>query len=227
MSASCHQNARRRAASPCLPALPPVLLPVALVLCALLAVAGRPASCRADLTNALGLYYDAEATINEIAIGANSQHVLYLVLHNPVNGEFDGNSTREVRQVAGFECGIRPPTGDFVLGVDFPLTAVNVGSTSNLIVGFAGAVPVGSARAATLATVRVLSFGDNRDGYLLATASPASIPGMMAYVDAEDTGDDLVGMLPASGDFARPVFWFGNWHVRESAQWGAVKSLYR
>ena len=116
---------------------------------------------------------------------------------------------------------------DFVLGVDFPLTAVNVGSTSNLIVGFAGAVPVGSSRAATLATVRVLSFGDNRDGYLLATASPPSIPGMMAYVDAEDTGDDLVGMLPASGDFGRPVFWFGNWHVRESAQWGAVKSLYR
>lgn len=186
-----------------------------------------PAPGRAAETNALGIFYDSEATIDEISIGANSQHVLYLVLMNPVNDAFEGSSTRDVRQVAGFECGIDPPTGDFLLGVDFPLAAVNVGSTSNLIVGFAGAVPVGSSRAAMLATLRVLSFGDNREGYQLALASPPSIPGMMAYVDAEDTGDDLVGMMPASGAFDRPVFWFGNWHVRENAQWGAVKSLYR
>lgn len=213
MSATRHQTARRCAA----------------VLSLLLATAllSIPAPGRAAETNALGIFYDSEATIDEISIGANSQHVLYLVLMNPVNDAYEGSSTRDVRQVSGFECGIDPPTGDFLLGVDFPLAAVNVGSTSNLIVGFAGAVPVGSSRAAMLATLRVLSFGDNREGYQLALASPPSIPGMMAYVDAEDSGDDLVGMMPASGAFERPVFWFGNWHVRENAQWGAVKSLYR
>lgn len=198
---------------------------LALVACCVLLA--RPSPGRADGANALGLFYDAEATINEIAIGANTQHVLYLILLNPVNEEYGGSSTRDVRFVSGFECGIDPPTGDFLLGVDFPLPAVNVGATDNLIVGFAGAVPVTSARAAMLATVRVLSFGDNREGYRLAIASPPSLPGLMAYVDAEDTGDDLVGMMPASGAFDRAVFWFGNWHVQENAPWGAVKSLYR
>jgi hypothetical protein len=213
MSATRLQTARRFAAA--------LSLLVAAVLLQ------RPAPGRAAETNTLGIFYDREATIDEISIGANSQHVLYLVLMNPVNDAYGGSSIRDVRQVSGFECGIDPPTGDFLLGVEFPLAAVNVGSPSNLIVGFAGAVPVGSSRAAMLATLRVLSFGDNREGYQLALASPPSIPGMMAYVDAEDTGDDLVGMMPASGAFDRPVFWFGNWHVRENAQWGAVKSLYR
>ncbi|MBK8166791.1 MAG: hypothetical protein IPK64_12680 [bacterium] len=213
MSATRHQSARRCAAA------------LSLLVAAVLLPNATPV--RAAQTNALGIFYDSEATIDEISIGANSQHVLYLVLLNPVNDAFAGSSTRDVRQVSGFECGIDPPTGDFLLGVDFPLPAVNVGSTGNLIVGFAGAVPVGTAGTAVLATLRVLSFGDNRDGYLLGTASPPSIPGMMAYVDAEDTDDDLVGMMPASGAFERPVFWFGNWHVRENAQWGAVKSLYR
>ncbi len=205
-------------------ARPFAAVPVILATLALLVPTGAAGG---DGANLLGLFYDAEATINEISIGANSQHMLYLVLLNPVNEEYGGSSTRDVRFVSGFECGIDPPTGDFLLGVDFPLPAVNVGSADNLIVGFAGAVPVSSARAAMLATVRVLSFGDNREGYLLATASPPSLPGLMAYVDAEDTGDDLVGMMPASGAFDRPVFWFGNWHVRENAPWGAVKSLYR
>lgn len=186
------------------------------------AAAARPAE-----PNRLGLFYDTAATINEIPIGPNTQHALYLVLLDPVNEEFGGAGTRDVGYVSGFECGIEPPTGDFLLGVEFPLPAVNVGATDNLIVGYAGALPVGSARRATLATLRVLSFGDNRDGYLLALASPPSIAGMLAYVDAEDTDDDLVGMMPTSGAFDRPVFWFGNWHTRETAQWGAVKSLYR
>lgn len=195
------------------------------VLAALLAATAQEA--RAAEPNRLGLFYDSAATINEIPIGPNTQHALYLVLLDPVNEAFAGAGSRDVGYVSGFECGIEPPTGDFLLGVEFPLPAVNVGGTDNLIVGYAGALPVGTARQATLATVRVLSFGNNREGYLLALASPPSIAGMMAYVDAEDTGDDLVGMMPSSGAFDRPVFWFGNWHTRETAPWGEVKSLYR
>lgn len=177
--------------------------------------------------NLLGIYYDAAATIDEITIDPNSQHALYLVLLNPVNDGFGGAGSRDVGFVGGFECGIETAGGDLLLSVEFPLPAVNVGSNDNLIVGYGSALPVGSNRAATLATLRVLSFGNNRDGYLLSPSSPQSLAGVMAYIDAEDTGDNLVGMLPVSGAFDQPVFWFGEWHARESAQWGEVKSLFR
>jgi hypothetical protein len=186
-----------------------------------------PGATRASDPNQLGLFYDTAGTVSEISIGANTQHALYLVLLEPVNDNWNGGGLRDVGYVAGFECGIEPPTGDFLLGVEFPLPAVNVGSNDNLIVGYAGALPVSGSRTATLATVRVFSFGDNRAGYLLSPASPQSISGVMAYVDAEDSGDNLVGMLPVSGAFDRAVFWFGNWHPKENACWGEVKSLFR
>jgi hypothetical protein len=186
-----------------------------------------PAAAAAYDPNLLGLFYDTGATVNELAIDPNSQHDLYLVLLNPVNDGFGGGGSRDVGYVSGFECGIVPPSGDFLLGVDFPLPAINVGSGDNLLVGFGGALPVGTSRAATLATLHVLSFGNNRAGYRLSLASPPSLAGSMAYLDAEDTGDNLVGMMPVSGTFDRPVFWFGDWHVKEQALWGEVKSLYR
>jgi hypothetical protein len=192
-----------------------------------IAVLILPAAAAAYDPNLLGLFYDTGATVNELAINPNSQHDLYLVLLNPVNDGFGGGGERDVGFVSGFECGIIPPSGDFLLGVDFPLLAINFGSTDNMLVGFGSALRVGPSRAATLATVHVLSLGDNRDGYRLSLASPPSLAGSMAYLDAEDTDGSLVGMMPVSGAFDRPVFWFGNWHIKEQALWGEVKSLFR
>ncbi len=184
-----------------------------------------PAVAAAD-PNSVGLYYDTSATMEQVSIDPNTMHVLYLVLLNPVNDDYEGG-TRDVGLVSGFECGLQPPSGDFLLGVDFPQPAINVGSSSNLIVGYAAAVPVDGNRAATLASVRVLSFGNNREGYRLALADPPSLPGTLAYVDAEDPGANLVAMMPVSGTFDRAVFCFGDWKLREQAQWGEVKSLFR
>lgn len=177
--------------------------------------------------NLLGLFYDQDATVNEVVIDANTQQTLYLVLLDPVNDEYDGGGSRNVAYVGGFECGVAPSGGDILLSVDFPLSAVNVGSSANLIVGYASALPVGGARAATLATLHVFSFGNNRAGYRLSPASPASLSGTMAYVDAEEAAENLVAMAPVSGAFERPVFWFGDWHTSESAGWGEIKSLFR
>lgn len=198
-------------------------LAFSLLLAALLRTSSSAAT--AD-PNSVGLFYDTAATIEEVSIEPSTMHVLYLVLLNPVNDDFEGG-TRDVGLVSGFECGLQPPSGDFVLGVDFPQPAVNVGSTSNLIVGYATAVPVDGSRTATLASVRVLSFGNNREGYRLALASPPSLPGTLAYVDGEESGDNLVAMMPVSGSFDRAVFCFGDWKLREQAQWGEVKSLFR
>jgi hypothetical protein len=193
----------------------------------LAAVLILPAAAAAHDPNLLGLFYDAGATVDELPIDPYTQHDLYLVLLNPVNDGFGNGGLRDVKFVSGFECGIVPPSGDYLLGVDFPLPAINVGSADNLLVGFGNALPVGRSRAATLATVHVLSIGNNRAGYRLSLASPPSLAGSMAYLDAEDTVDKLVGMMPVSGAFDRPVFWFGNWHVKEQALWGEVKSLFR
>ena len=68
------------------------------------------ASAAAD-PNTLGLFYDATGTVDQVSIGANTMQVLYLVLMNPVNDDYEG-STRDVGYVSGFECGLVPPSGD-------------------------------------------------------------------------------------------------------------------
>jgi len=179
-------------------------------------------------SNQLGIFYDTAAAVDEIEISPNTQHVLYLVLFDPVNESYDGGTTRDVSLVSGFECGIVPPSGDFVLGVQFPQLAVNLGSAQNIIAGFASEVPVtGASRTAVLAFLSVMSSGNNATGWFLQPASPASLAGTMAYVDAEDPDDNLVNMMPVGGRFDQPVFWFGDWHVEEARQWGDVKVLFR
>ncbi|MDX2472149.1 MAG: hypothetical protein QNL91_00415 [Candidatus Krumholzibacteria bacterium] len=177
--------------------------------------------------NRLGLFYDASASVNEVEIAPNSTHMLYLILLDPVNDSFDDGGSRDVEFVSGFECAIEPPNGDMLLTVTFPIPAINLGGTDNIVAGYVSAVPVSSGRAATLATFSVLTMGNSPVGYKLVPASPASHPNTMAYVDYEDSGDKLVDMAPASGSHDLPVFTFGDYTGEQNAKWGAVKSLYR
>ncbi len=196
------------------------LLPLVLVisLAAALAVADD---------NQLGLFYDTSATIDEIEISPNSTHSLYLVLLNPVNDSYDGGGVRDVDFVSGFECALEAPSGDILLGVTFPGQALNLGSTDNIVAGFATAVSVTSDRAAMLATISVLTMGNSPVGYRLMPTSDPTHPNKMAYVDSEDPDDNIVDMSPISGSHDRPVFTFGDYTFEENAMWGAVKSLYR
>ena len=172
--------------------------------------------------NRFGLFYDQAATIDEIDIAANSQQYLYLVLINPVS-DFGA-----VQMVGGFECSIIPATGDYLLGVTFPLNAINIaGSSDNLIVGYAEALPVQTGGGTTLATISVLTLGNNPEGYFLQPASPAFLPNTMAFLDISSSDRLHVTSLPVSGSFERPVFTFGDYTVDENRQWGGVKSLYR
>jgi len=184
------------------------------------------ASSLAD-DNVLGLFYDTDASINEIDISPHSVQALYLVLINPVNDSYDGGGIRDVDYVSGFECAIEVPNGDVLLDVVFATPAINVGSTNNIIAGFGTAVLVSRQRAATLATFSVLTAGNNPDGYRVGPASPATVANTMAYVDYEDPDLSVVEMSPVSGSFDRPVFTFGDYTVDEDARWGAVKALYR
>ncbi len=183
------------------------------------AVALAAGSAAALDDNRFGLFYDRAATIDEIDITANSQQILYLVLINPVS-DF-GN----VQLVGGFECSIVPATGDFLLAVTFPLDAINLhGSTDNLVVAYVQGLPVDSGGGTTLATVSVLTLGNNPEGYYLL---PTSSGNNMLYLDLGGPEGLLVDALPVSGSFDRPVFTFGDYTVEEDKMWGDVKSLYR
>jgi hypothetical protein len=194
-----------------------------LALLALLAMGPLPAGAAASLDeNRFGLYYDQAATIDEIDIAANSQQVLYLVLINPVNG--GGNVTH----VGGFECAVRPASGDFLLGVTFPLDALNInGTPEDMVVAYNQGLPVTAGGGTTLATLSVLTLGNNPEGYYLEPATGASIPNSLVYLDMGGSRPQIVDALPVSGSFDLPVFTFGDYSVDEEKNWGGVKSLYR
>lgn len=194
-----------------------------LALVVLLSAAALTAGPAAALdNNRFGLYYDQAATIDEIDVAANSQHALYLVLLNPVSDFGD------VQLVGGFECSIVPATGDFLLGVTYPLDALNLNSCAdNLVVGYVQGLPVGSGGGTTLATFSVLTMGNNPEGYYLQPASPASHPNKISYLDLGSSQTLIVDALPVSGSHDRPVFTFGDYTVDEDRKWGDVKSLYR
>ena len=193
-----------------------------LALVATLSAAALTAGHAAALdNNRFGLYFDQAATIDEIDIAANSQHALYLVLINPVS-DFGA-----VQLVGGFECSIVPATGDFLLGVTYPLDALNLNdSADNLVVGYAQGLPVGSG-GTVLATVSVLTIGNNSEGYYLRPASPASHPNSISYLDLGGPQVLIVDALPVSGSHDLPVFTFGDFTIDESKRWGDVKSLFR
>ena len=194
-----------------------------LALAALLAVSAvHVDSASALRENLFGLYYDQAATIDEIEISPNSQQVLYLVVINPVSA-YGG-----VQLIGGFECSILPASGDFLLGVTYPLDAINInGTADNLMVGYAQGLPVASGNGTTLATVTVLTMGNNPDGYYLQPASPSSHPNKMAYLDLGSSEALIVDAVPVSGSHDQPVFTFGDYTVEEDRKWGDVKSLYR
>ena len=114
------------------------------------------------------------------------------MLINPVS-DF-GN----VRMVGGFECAIVPASGDYLLDVSFPLQALNLGTPDDLVVGYSQGLPVEST-GTTLATLSVLTLGNNPEGYYLQPASSASIPNSLVYMDMGGSQELLVDALPVSG----------------------------
>jgi len=175
---------------------------------------------------------------------ANTTASYDLHLINPTNPSFDNGGAQAVTHIGGFECRIVPREGVVVLGVDFPVPAIDVGSDQGMIVGYGQPVPVGAYGFAVLATVHVfftnnVSFDlpissnwpcyiDYNTGMGIMEAYPASISGSVAFVDADDP--DIDPLAPA--DF-NPV---SDVNIRmfqdpavptENGPWGQIKAMYR
>ena len=174
-------------------------------------------------------------------------YTVMLYVHNPVNPDFEALGSRPVQQIDGFECALVEWGNLRLLGAQFPVPAINVGTTANLVVGYSVPIPVVSDGLTILATISyaMLPPSVNQAGisetvetaspqpcdfatsglYLAPTQFPA-IVGSLAYLDADDTNDPLVAASPYSYDY--PSFRVDQWPVAtEQQSWGSIKSLYR
>ncbi|MBU2500613.1 hypothetical protein KJ682_04695 [bacterium] len=107
-----------------------------------------------------------------------------------------------VDEIRGFEVSwTYPPDKLIPLGITFPVSAVNIGTTTNLIVGFASPVVTGD-EPAVLARIDVLTLSSEQIDFHCAPAVPPSIPGEIVIIDGDF---ELVVMEPISGDFTAPI----------------------
>lgn len=187
--------------------------------------------------------------IEQCAVGTGNQiYLAHAFISRPVNNDFEGGEVRQVEWISGFECRAWVEGDAILLGWTFPVNAIDAGVNGNTMVGFATPVPVVD-RFVVVGTVQIFmayptgQTGGDSDGlkvsplpcdnatgflYMKHTMPLPSIPDMMAYLDAEDTDDPLVGatLYGALGDDlamqleVQPV-------ATEPQTWGGVKALYR
>ncbi len=124
-----------------------------------------------------------------------------------------------------------PAVAPFVLGATYPAGtgALNIGDNYNQIVGFGNGLPFNGEDHKTIVTFQLLFSADpGVTEIFLGPATPASLPGEIAYNDRANPGD-IRPMRPNSVDglLANPVFGFNEEVATEPATWGSVKALFQ
>ena len=178
--------------------------------------------------------------------------VAYLCLWNPVNPNFGQDGVREVEFVGGFECRFWVVGNVTILGLDYPVMSVDVGSSGSHIVGFSEPVPVtvtAYGSVVVLATIEVLYGGrKNVEGatnevfvkspvycegagaelYVGEALPHSSVEGLPAYLDAEDFDDPIVGATCTTdlGSNYSLLFLEGTVSA-QAGTWESIKSMYR
>ena len=195
-------------------------------------------------TNLMGLTAETD-WLNWCIEGPAFQiYTAHLYVRNPVNPAYDGGTERAVAWINGFECRVWIEGDAQVLEWHFPVDAIDAGTGGNTMVGFAEPVPV-TGDLAFLATVEIflgsaaqrLSLDKNSplpcdEATALVHMAPVnpypSIPGELAYLDADDPDDPLVA---ATAEWVVPediVMLLEATPVYVSEKpWGDVKALYR
>jgi hypothetical protein len=152
-------------------------------------------------------------------------YFIYVMLHEPVN-----NDGATVGNLGGFEFITVLPADSFVLGVTYPVSALNVGvAPGEYIVGYSVPSPVAASGPTLLATFQVLS-ATTADQFFYVT--PTNNPGIadnIAYLDKD--ADQIVAMHNSvGGNIADPIFVINPTELLVSVDvvsLDAVKALYR
>ena len=188
-----------------------------------------PSTGLAQFNNHLGLYADEAATsVNLTEVAAFSTVPVYVVVTNPYNTNLD----QPVSGIKAVEFQVVPPANVTVLGITFTNTAVNVGTSINVIAGFGTPVDVsgGMAVVATYSILYMDAAGTAPAPFHLAPAEPASISDMLAIQDAAD--ELLYGLYPSSSTYDNPVFGINTIGddvvvATDEVTFDSVKALYR
>jgi len=199
----------------------------------------------AQTTNLMGVVYGNDWFENCIWGPGFQTYVAQVFVQNPVNPDFDGTGApHPVSWINGFECRLWLEGDAILLGWHFPVNAIDAGTDGNTVVGFAEPVPVVEGRA-IVATLEIFLGGTGippvsgkssplpceqptAAAHMAPIRPVPSVPGMLAYLDADDPDDPLVGATPywgVSPDIvllmeAEPV-------ATEQQTWGGIKALYR
>lgn len=183
-----------------------------------------PSTGMAQYSNQLGLYTDQAGTTTGTDGTAPFTNVTaYVVLFNPYNT----NLEQPITGVKGAEWALTPGAGVVVLSLDFPVSTINVGTTTDVIAGFATPVDASSGTV-TVGTYTFLYTSATSDPveFHVAPFSSASLPGHMAVLDFAD--EQVYPLHPSSGDYELPVFGINLSPVAvEPTTMDAVKALYR
>ncbi len=155
------------------------------------------------------------------------------------------NSTSPTGLVSGFECRLLQEGFVQVTGLEVPGQGFNLGTATNLIVGYAE--PVLVAEATILATITYVVVdsptatvtppvtgdkaspicGDAQSSFSLVPTLKPSLPGLMAYVYPDGGNDILVPAGSISGGVGRDFLVDVIPVATDVQSWGSVKALYR
>ena len=159
-----------------------------------------------------------------------------LVLYSPYNHDSSGNSY--VEHISGFECRFLKEGDVHIMGLQYPVAALNLGTTYNLIVGYDEPVLV-TGPATVLATINFVLVGGTTAkaspmctsptaSFLLSPTERPSLEGFMAYVDADDEdGDPLVAAVTYPNENYQDYQVMMRVVGTDVESWGGIKALYR
>lgn len=212
---------------------------VALVVLIVLIIGHSPVQAQLPGPPVMGLsIYPPDYGLEHCILGdAISVHTVYFYLQHPETGS-----------VSGFECRLWAEGDATILGWEFPVNAIDAGTNGNTVVGFAEPVLVTDGYA-VLATVDILTglsgipvtgvaqggkspifrcYDHTATLHLAPTRPTSSIPGTMAYLDAEATGDPLRPASNALDLDDDTIMWVKVTPVAsESSTWGSIKAIFR
>ena len=121
-------------------------------------------------------------------------------------------------------------TAPLVLSATYPPSALNIGTTTNLIVGLGDPYDFTGSTHKVLVTLSLFFAAAPAapEEMFLSPADPASIAGFMAYDDYYNVSD-VRTIMPNSvgGAYNMPVFGFGEPTAVETANWGSLKALFQ
>ena len=173
--------------------------------------------------NYMGLYFDQAGTVNEGSMAASSPTDVYLVMHNPWSLNFNA----PVQNIGGVEFKLIPSAGILVLNTSYPVDVVDIGDNGNHAAGFGSALPVDASGATVVATFNVMALNTDPQYFNLAPNDIASIAGKMTYLDWDDTGDSIIGMIAPWDNFDYHVLAVNGVVPNEETTLDGIKALYR